>query len=139
MPFERFTDVGRSYVPRATLSRYGAIAFNHGARRKFGLDQFAFCVLYFDADTREIGIELTNEKDASGAVRLRLRGKTGADVAARSFMDYYGIAATDTIAYPLKRSPDSGFLVIELDSPSARARKRRTRKGRTDSGAADGK
>jgi len=122
--FVRFTESGRSFSPRASLSRYGMLGFNDGARKRFHMDEYKFVVLYYDADIRRIGIELTNDADAPGARRIRFR-KTGADVAARSFVDFFGIATQDTTLFPMEIDLITGFVAIDLDCGKARRRRKR--------------
>ena len=90
MSFEKFTQVGRGYKPKVSITRSGLIGFNQGAFKHFKLDQFEWAILYYDNDNHRIGIELTNDADEDGVCKLRKRA-SGADVSARSFFDYYGI------------------------------------------------
>lgn len=121
MAFVRFTEAGRSFSPKATVSSYGMIGFNDGARKRFRLDEYKSAVLYYDADNRRIGVELTNDEHAQGARKIRFR-VTGADIAAKSFVDFFGIAVPETTVYPLAKDQDSGFLVIDLAQGIARGK-----------------
>jgi len=123
MAFIKFTESGRSFSPRATISTYGTLSFSDGARWRFSLDTYAYAILYYDPDTRRIGIELTNERDAKGTRKLRHR-KTGSDMAVKPFLDYFSIHIETTTLYDIARDRKSGMLVIDLKT----GRPRRTKK-----------
>jgi len=111
MRFERFELAGRSFTPKVTISKSGHINFNTGARRDFDTDEYEYVVLYFDPDAREIGIELTNDKGASGARKLQHRGG-GASVYARSFLDYYYVDHKTKHSFEPRADEETGFLVL---------------------------
>lgn len=124
MPWVRYVHTGRSQSVKASVSPNGRLGFSSGARQRFGLDDFTHAVLYFDADTRRIGVELTNDPCIEGAVRIRPR-KTGADVFCRGFLEYFAITPQSTASYAIERDPDSGWLIIDLSS--GRPRKPRSK------------
>jgi len=137
MGFVRFADKGRGHAPRASISPSGLIGLNRGTLRKFRLDQYKYCVLYYDADTQRIGIELTTDESAEGARSLRIRhpGGTeasGADISAKGFLDYFDVGVTATTVYPIVRDADSGLLAIRLSE--GKARRKRERSGKLGSG-----
>jgi len=113
MAFIRFTQSGRSFAAKASISRTGMLSLNDGARRRFGIDRFKYCVLYYDPDTRRVGMEFTDDAEAEGVRKVRLR-KTGADVAARSFVDFFDLGIRETTAFPVERDEGTGYLVIDL-------------------------
>lgn len=123
MAFIRFTDHGRSFAAKASISRTGMLSFSDGARKRFDMDTRNWCVLYYDPDTRRIGVEFTADQDVEGARRVRLRN-TGADVAAKSFTEYFNIGVPSTIMYPVEIDDDSGFAVIDMDKGKARVSRR---------------
>lgn len=117
MPFVKFTEKGRAFAPKATLSRSGMLSMNDGAYRRFEMDQFEFCVLYYDPETRRVGIELIKDPHTEGARKLRRRQGGGADISAKSFCDFFEISVSETTVYPIQRSdrPDEGeILTIDL-------------------------
>jgi hypothetical protein len=119
MAFIKFTEGGRSYAAKASLSKSGMLSISDGARRRFHLDDFGFCVLYYDPDTNRIGVELTANKESDGARRIRFR-PTGADVAAKSFVDFFGIDARETKTYQVEQDEESGMLTIDLNQGKTR-------------------
>ena len=125
MAFIKFTGHGRSYAAKASISRNGMLSFSDGARRRFNMDEFPLCVFYFDPDTRRIGIEFTADEKAEGARRVRLR-KTGADVAAKAFVEYFNIGVQETMVFPVASDEWTGYAVIDLDAGKRRATKKTT-------------
>lgn len=113
MAFIKFTEGGRSYAAKASLSKSGMLSISDGARRRFRLDDFGFCILYYDPETSKIGAELTADEKAEGARRIRFR-PTGADIAAKSFVDFFGIDARETKTYQIEQDAETGMLVIDL-------------------------
>lgn len=94
MSFVKFTETARSYRPRASLRSNGTIGFNTGAVEKFGLKTSNYVTLHFDKDRGLIGVRAGKAED-EGAHKLN-RGKTGAWIGARRFLDYFGIAPAET-------------------------------------------
>jgi hypothetical protein len=113
MAFERFVEGGRSYSPKASLNRSGLIGLNEGARKRFELENFKYCVLYYDRDARRIGIQLTNDPNEQGIRKVRLR-PTGADVSAKSFFQFFDLDVRVTKSYPVARDPESEYLIVDL-------------------------
>lgn len=113
MPFERFTDVGRVFRPRASLRQNGQLGFNHGSIKRFDMDKFSHVVLFYDVDTKRIGIKLTNDKDEAGACTL-ITKSGGGTVSARSFLEYYRLTPKKTTQYDIERDEEADMLVIEV-------------------------
>jgi len=113
MAFERFTDVGRVFKPRASLRSNGQLGFNHGSVKRFNMDKFSHAVLFFDVENNRVGIKLTNDKDEDGACTLITRGGNGT-ISARSFLEYYGLTPKKTAQYDIASDKETGYLVIEV-------------------------
>jgi hypothetical protein len=96
------------------------IGLNDGARRRFQLDDYQYCILYFDPESKRVGIELTNDKDVEGAQKIRFR-KTGSDVAGRSFLSFFGIEGLETATYPLSKDEGTGYLIIDMTKGRVRS------------------
>lgn len=114
MPFIKHTEVGKRFLPRVSMSQDGLISFSDAATRKFALDQHKFIVLYYDPDIRRVGIELIDDEQAAGAIKLRLR-ETGAYAGGKSFVGRFEITLRATTTYDLTKDEESGFLVFDLD------------------------
>jgi hypothetical protein len=99
------------------------ISFSDGARKRYHMDEYKFCVLYYDADTRRVGIEFSNDESAEGAIKIRFRA-TGADVAAKSFCDYFDIGIHDTKLYDIEKDDETGLATLDLKSGKARNTKK---------------
>jgi hypothetical protein len=113
VPFERFTEVGRVFRPRASLRENGQIGFNHGCVKRYDMDKYAHVVLFYDAENKRIGIMLTNATEEEGACNL-ITKSGGGTVSARSFLEYYHLTPKKTNQYDIYKDPESGFLVIQL-------------------------
>lgn len=123
MGFIRFTEIGKSYTPRASISKSGLIGLNNGARKRHDIENFSHCILYYDADTKRIGIELTRDSNAEGSQKIRFR-PTGADIAGRSFLSFFNIELEETLLFPVTRDSESGFLIIDTTSGRPRGKSR---------------
>jgi len=117
MAFERFTDVGRVFRPRASLRSNGQLGFNHGCVKRFEMQKFSHVVLFYDADTKRIGVKLTNDKDEAGASTLITRNGNGT-VSAGAFLEYYSLRPEKTTQYDIKRDESAGLLVIGIAEPT---------------------
>ncbi len=98
MAFERFTHVGKSYRPKISIRSNGQIGFNFGAIEKFSLGKFQYAVLYYDQESKKVGIQLTGNKDEEGACTLRVKNGN-ASIAAKSYLDYYSINYSKTMRF----------------------------------------
>lgn len=121
MSWVRFTSPGKCFSPKVTISAAGMLSMNHAARLRFGVDSYKYCVLYYCRDTNRIGLAFTNDRQTEGCIKLRFR-KTGADVCAKSFTDYFGIEPKRTTIYPPVKDDATGFLVVDLNKGVVRRR-----------------
>lgn len=122
MAFIKFTEHGRSYAAKASISKNGMLSFSDGARKRFEMDKSRFCILYYDPETKRIGIEFTTDKNAEGARKIRFRS-TGADVAAKSYVDFFDIGIKETMLFPIEKDNDTGYAIIELSKGKPRLKK----------------
>ena len=113
MAFERFTNIGRGYKPKVSITKSGQIGFNQGAFKHFNLKHYEYAVLYYDNVSSRIGIGLTNDNDEPGACKLRKRA-SGADISARSFFGYYGIDYADSKRYDAVWQEDEGKIIVNV-------------------------
>ena len=113
MAFEKFTETGKSFVARVSISPRGMLNFTDGARRRFRMDDYSHCVLYYDKDTQRIGMEMVKGDSAEGSVKLRIR-KTGADIGIKSFIDFFAIAPKKTTMYEVRSGEEQHWVVIDL-------------------------
>lgn len=123
MAFERFTEVGRVFRPRASIRSNGQLGFNHGCVKRFEMEKSSHAVLFYDPDTMRVGVKLTNDKTEPGASTLITRGGNGT-VSARAFLEYYHLMPKVTTQYDIEWDPESKFLVIDVGRGSQRTRKR---------------
>ena len=113
MPFERFTKIGRGYKPKISITKSGLIGFNQGAVKHLNLTDYECAVLYYDKDNHRIGIGLTNDDNEVGTCRLRKR-ESGADVSAKSFLEYYKIDYEETNRYDAIWDDSEDKIVVNL-------------------------
>lgn len=89
MGFVKFTESARSYKLKISIRTNGTLGFNSGAVEKFGLRSYGYALLFYDKEKNLVGVKPT-KSDEEGAHTLNV-GKTGAWIAARRFLDYFGI------------------------------------------------
>ena len=127
LAFIKFTDTGKSFASKASISPRGMLSFSDGARRKFKIDEYTHGVLYYDKETNLVGIELTRDTETDGAIKIRLR-QTGADMGVKSFIDFFGIAPEVTSMYELIAGDQENWMVVDLKT----ARERKVKQGAED-------
>jgi len=113
--FERFTETDTTFSARVTIRRTGQIGFNAGAINSFRVKDYDFCVLYFDAKHKVVGMELTKEA-LEGSIRIK-KSDTNTYVRAKNFCDRFGIDYSKSQRYELRKDPETGFLYFELEKP----------------------
>ena len=95
MAFEKFTETARSYRAKLSIRANGTIGLNAGAVAKFEIGSQNFAVLFYDKERQLVGIKPTKNENEEGAHRIN-KGKTGAWIAARRFIDYYELSTEKT-------------------------------------------
>jgi hypothetical protein len=111
MPFLKFTETARSYRAKCSLRSNGTIGFNGGAVNKFDLGKYDWAVLFFDKERRLIGIQPTKNEKEEGVHKIN-RGKTGAWVAARRFLDYYELVPAKTKRFDAAWDAEEKMIVV---------------------------
>jgi hypothetical protein len=136
MPFERFEKRARPVTKEATvtLQRSGAVSFNRAAWEAMGEPEAV--ELLFDADTRRVGIQATDES-AQYAYSLHggaKRQKNSYLISGKAFVQYYDI----DISRSIRRiaTVEDGMLIIALDDPGIEVTSNRRRN--RSSGDAEG-
>lgn len=129
MAFVKFTDTGKSFTPKASISPKGLVSFSHGARTRFMLDKYAGAVFYYDKEMNIVGMEFTNDIETDGFVKLRMRN-IGADIAAKSFFTFFNLLKQTTYMYEIYNGDADNWLNIDL-------KKGRERKSGKKDGAED--
>lgn len=119
MTFEKFTRPGsRIGDPKAAIWSSGQIAFNQGSMDEFNLSKYNYAILYYDRDSKRIGVEFTNDERAEGAHKLVGRkSSSGTSISAIAFLKNYKIDFGETIQYTLTNDKESGFYVFDLKQP----------------------
>lgn len=115
MSFVKFTEVGKKFAPRVTVQPNGIICFNEGARKKYELDNYLYCVMYLDVEAHTIGFELVNDEDLDGANRLRHIRREGVDLDGRSFLEHFKLRVKKPLSFRLLRDLDTNMLFLRLD------------------------
>lgn len=117
MPFERFTAINsRGFKPRVSIWKGGHISLNQGAARHFKVTSASHAVLFYDKSNTKIGIKITNDSNEEGAISMTIRGegKSGATIAARTFLEFYGIDYSETRKYTPEYDEDNQLWTIQL-------------------------
>lgn len=112
--FERFTEVNKSFSARITIRQNGQIGFNGGARNQYGVASHRFAVLFFDRNSKAVGILLTDNEQEPGALRITST-KQNTFIAGRPFLELYGISYEKSRRFRLEKRGD--LLVFELEKP----------------------
>ena len=114
MAFERFTLAGRGFQPKVSIRTNGQIGFNNGAIIRFNLDKYKYVILFYDKQSKMIGIKPTNDANEEGICKLRIRKSAGA-IGARSFLDYYQINHAKTIRYGASWNDGEKMVVAKVE------------------------
>jgi hypothetical protein len=124
MAFEKFTKTGaRGLAPKASIWSRGQIGFNQSAVAKFQINNYDYVVLFYDKESKRIGIKLTH-KNEEGAIKI-VKSSTGAAfVSAKEFIFHYNMYVPETRNYDLDVDAETGFIVIDTNKYRKRLRKR---------------
>ncbi len=130
MPFVKFTGPKKKYAARMSISPDGVIGFSDGTIQRYHLDEYTHCFLYFDPDTRRVGVEPTRDQNAPGARRFQHRAN-GSSVTSKSFLEFFNLRISQTTVYAVDKDDETGFLVIDLNTGTPRGTEKRRREART--------
>lgn len=112
MPFIKFTETARSYKSKVSLRSNGTIGLSAGAVAKFLKNGHEYATLFYDADAHIIGVKPTT-KEEEGSHKIN-RGKTGAWIGARRFLDFMGISTKGTKKYEAAWDSNEDMIVIQI-------------------------
>ena len=113
MAFTRFTATGGRFRPMVTISKAGLISMNKGAARRFNVGACEAAVLFYDSETKRIGIKPTNDMAEDGACRLRKR-ESGADISGRSFLAFFEITHERTRRFDAVWDAESEMIIVDI-------------------------
>ena len=107
--FEKFVEIDSSFAAKVTIrQRTGQIGFNSGAINRFKVNNFKYAILYFAPSERVVGIQLVTFEEP-GSIRISTK-KSNTYVAAKNFLDKYGIDYSQSHRHDLEQDTESGFL-----------------------------
>lgn len=104
----------RADTPEVSIWKKGTIAFTKAAEEKYGIKQYRYASLYFDPDTRKIGIKLTNDRSRPKDVFKITQGKSNLVITAPPFFKKLKLSTEKTKRYEILEEDD--MLVIKLAS-----------------------
>jgi hypothetical protein len=121
--FEKFTQAGASFSPKMTIRKGGHLGISQGAANRYGIDGDGYyAIFYYNREKAIIGLELTKEAEADGAIKVQWRKHAGGFViqcSIRSFLDYYNIDYSQTTSYTPRWDDKSRLILIDLVVPKA--------------------
>lgn len=110
--FVRFTETDTPFAARVTIRRTGQIGFNTGALNRFQIKNANYAVLYFDAKSQAVGIELTDQV-VPGAIEIK-KSPANTYLRSKNFCDRFGIEYASSRRFELKKDLESNLLYFEL-------------------------
>ena len=114
MAFEKFTRIrSRGYTPQISIWSRGQIGLNQAVLDKYKIGEYA--ILFFDRDTKRVGIKFTNNKSESGAAKIIKRKTGGASLSARAFLVNYDLISEKTKSYNVEFDKDNEMLIIKVE------------------------
>lgn len=85
MAFQEFTNKGGKYTPQIIINKAGYITLSSGMHHRFSLDKFNSVKVYYDPETKRVGLKLIESKEGTFLLKKRENEK-GAYFAAKSFL-----------------------------------------------------
>lgn len=129
MVFELFSALKGRHVPRVSVRSTHQIGLNEAAVKEFGLENVKFVQLYYDKENSLIGVKPIDSSTEPYAMSLRRR-PTGADIAAKSFLDYYRIPREQTVVVDAHWDNENKMIILDLKNiRSQRSRSKKAKGG----------
>lgn len=124
MAWSKFTNTGGSFSPKISVRTNGQLGLSQGFLNRFDMDgEGWYLVLYYDNESRRIGLEPTRDANADGAMKVLVRtvrsadGKTSktAQLSARSFLEFNGIPYRDRLhTYRAHDTKEGNLIIVDL-------------------------
>jgi len=117
--FEKFDGGKRSFAPKVSIRKNAQIAISTGAVREYGFRDeqsnlnYKYFILYFNPEAKKIGLKPAS-KESGGAIKARDHTTGEIQIAAKTFLDRYGIPYDETRRFPLEYNEEKDFYVIDL-------------------------
>ena len=129
MAFEKYTGARRtSRGAMVTIRQTGQIAFNAAAASDMGLVDKPAVLLYYDKNSKLIGIKGETNLKIEGARKLGKVGRTRT-IAASSFLNFYGISLKQNVKVEPSMDKKNDLIVLDLKksikTPSRPRKKRK--------------
>jgi len=78
------------------------------------IKNYKYSILFFDDETRRIGIKFTNDENEEGISKIVAR-MGGISFSARAFLDYNDIDYSKTKRYDVEYDESKGLYILQLD------------------------
>jgi hypothetical protein len=125
MVFKKFVPPRRNASHPVSIKRTGTISMDRQFASAAGFDETTHVTLYFDPETRMIGIKSAAQPKEEGAMRLTHR-KRVSSVRAHPFFVHFGIMPDRTQRFAAEIDAADGMIKVGL--PPVRRRPGRPRK-----------
>ena len=103
---------GEMSKPWAAVWKTGQIGLNAAVLHELGLAKATHAVLFYDLDTKKIGIRFAESAKEEGAVKLVRRGG-GASIFAKGFLRYFGIDHSKSRRFSLVFDQKQNLHILE--------------------------
>lgn len=99
--------------PMLTVGKTGVLGLNLTAVTRWRLRQFGYATLYYNSQSKMIGIKPSNDAIPEN-FKLRDRKGSGLDISARSFLQNFEIDFSETRRYSARWDEESEMLIAEV-------------------------
>lgn len=125
--FKKHVHISGNNAPKMTIRKGGSLGINQAAARRFGIDSDDYyAVFYYDDENNAIGMEITRDENAEGALKIQYRPYKGDNknviiqVSIKSLLDRYAIDYSESSSYVPFKDEDTGLIVLDLNKPKAK-------------------
>jgi hypothetical protein len=125
--FKKHTLISGSNAPKMTIRKGGSLGINQAAARRFGIDSDDYyAILYYDDENNAIGIEITRDENAEGALKIQYRPykkdnkNVIIQVSIKSLLDRHAIDYSESSSYVPFKDEETGLIVLDLNKPKAK-------------------
>jgi len=121
MGFVKYTKTrSRIGTPKISIWTRGQIGFNNAAIMEYDIKSYTYTTIYYNEDTGQIGIVLTNDKNEEGATKLIFRDAGGVSFSAVAFLKTYKVDYTETQQYDFEYDKGNKMFIISLDKDTGK-------------------
>ena len=119
MGFEIFSHMGESHNIKTivTINKYNSLTLNVGAIRTYKIREYHFVNVYYDEDTRKVGLKFLQDKEEHAFALTASKNQCTIYISFIGFLKYHNLELNKMRKYLVMKDGESGLFVFDINKP----------------------